>query len=118
MQAFRLLLGIIMWLPAVPAAQQERTADDDLLARAQAIHDRVLVLDSHVDINPSTFTAERYTEELEIQVDLPKMERGGVDAAFFVRRGYTEDEIAKLWGLNLLRVMDEAQRIGRELRKE
>jgi microsomal dipeptidase-like Zn-dependent dipeptidase len=35
-----------------------------------------------------------------------------------VRRGYTEDEIAQLWGLNLLRVMDEAQRIGRELQGE
>jgi membrane dipeptidase len=35
-----------------------------------------------------------------------------------VRRGYTEEQIEKLWGGNLLRVMDEVQRIGRELRKE
>jgi membrane dipeptidase len=26
-----------------------------------------------------------------------------------VKRGYSEEEIAKLWGLNLLRVMDEVQ---------
>jgi len=32
-----------------------------------------------------------------------------------VRRGYTEEQIAKLWGGNLLRVMDEVQRIAREL---
>jgi membrane dipeptidase len=34
-----------------------------------------------------------------------------------VRRGYTEDQIEKLWGGNLLRVMDEVQRIARELQK-
>jgi membrane dipeptidase len=35
-----------------------------------------------------------------------------------VRRGYTEGQIEKLWGGNLLRVMDEVQRIAGELRKE
>jgi membrane dipeptidase len=34
-----------------------------------------------------------------------------------VRRGYTEAEIEKLWGGNLLRVMDEVQRIAAELQK-
>jgi membrane dipeptidase len=34
-----------------------------------------------------------------------------------VRRGYTEDQIAKLWGGNLLRVMDEVQRIAQEFQK-
>jgi membrane dipeptidase len=35
-----------------------------------------------------------------------------------VRRGYTEEQIGKLWGGNLLRVMDEVQRIANELQKE
>jgi membrane dipeptidase len=34
-----------------------------------------------------------------------------------VRRGYTEEQIGKLWSGNLLRVMDEVQRIASELRK-
>jgi membrane dipeptidase len=34
-----------------------------------------------------------------------------------VRRGYTEQQIAKIWSGNLLRVMDEVQKIGRELQK-
>ena len=34
-----------------------------------------------------------------------------------VRRGYTEQQIEKLWGGNLLRVMDEVQRIAGELQK-
>jgi membrane dipeptidase len=32
-----------------------------------------------------------------------------------VRRGYTEDEIDKLWGGNLLRVLDEVQAVAAEL---
>jgi membrane dipeptidase len=35
-----------------------------------------------------------------------------------VRRGYTEDQIEKLWGGNLLRVMDEVQRIAKQLQKK
>ncbi len=34
-----------------------------------------------------------------------------------VRRGYTEEQIEKLWGGNLLRVMDEVQRIAANLQK-
>ncbi|HEX6769410.1 MAG TPA: dipeptidase [Candidatus Binatia bacterium] len=34
-----------------------------------------------------------------------------------VRRGYSEAQIEKLWGGNLLRVLDEVQRVARELQK-
>lgn len=32
-----------------------------------------------------------------------------------VRRGYTENQIAKLWGLNLLRVLDEVQAVAKKM---
>jgi membrane dipeptidase len=32
-----------------------------------------------------------------------------------VRRGYTEEQIAKLWGGNLLRVMEQTERVARQL---
>ncbi len=35
-----------------------------------------------------------------------------------VKRGYTEDEIRKLWGENLLRVLDEVQAIAQQLQKK
>ena len=35
-----------------------------------------------------------------------------------VRRGYSEEEIAKLWGGNLLRVLREAERIASEMQAE
>lgn len=34
-----------------------------------------------------------------------------------VRRGYQEEEIAKIWGLNLLRVMREVETVARDLRE-
>lgn len=51
---------------------------------ARMIHQRVITLDSHVDISPANFTAERnYTQRLDTQVNLPKMFEGGLDAVFF-----------------------------------
>ena len=35
-----------------------------------------------------------------------------------VRRGYTEEEIHKIWSGNLLRVMEEAERVAAELQSE
>lgn len=59
-------------------------ADSALVAKARAIHGRVLTLDTHVDINPANFTADRnYTQRLPTQVNLPKLEEGGLDAVFF-----------------------------------
>jgi membrane dipeptidase len=56
-----------------------------LLTKAKAIHDRVLKLDTHNDIDPSTFTAEcNYLKRLTTQVNLPKMVDGDMDVAFFI----------------------------------
>jgi microsomal dipeptidase-like Zn-dependent dipeptidase len=35
-----------------------------------------------------------------------------------VRRGYTEEEIRKLWGGNLLRVWREVERVAAEMQAE
>jgi len=34
-----------------------------------------------------------------------------------VKRGYTEDEITKLWGGNLMRVLDEVQAVAKTMQK-
>ena len=68
---------------ATPVAAQRD--DPALLERARGIHQRVMALDTHVDISPANFTAERnYTQRLTTQVNLPKMEEGGLDAAFLI----------------------------------
>ena len=58
---------------------------DELVARAKKIHERVITLDTHVDISPDNFTPQtNYLTTPDTQVDLPRMEAGGLDAAFFI----------------------------------
>ncbi len=58
---------------------------DALISKAQAIHERVITLDTHVDISVDNFTVEKnYLNNLDTQVDLNSMDSGGLDAAFFV----------------------------------
>ncbi len=60
-------------------------AQPDLEQQARDIHERVITLDTHVDINTANFTANRnYTMDLPIQVTLPKMEEGGLDVAWLI----------------------------------
>src|SRR4051794_8099622 len=67
------------------ASAPVRTAQQDLVARARAIHDRVIALDTHNDIDPRNFTADcNYTMRLTTQVNLPKMKEGGLDVSFFI----------------------------------
>ena len=64
------------------AVQQD---DPALVARARAIHDRVITLDTHDDISPANFTADcNYTMRLTTQVNLPKMKEGGLDVSFMI----------------------------------
>jgi hypothetical protein len=71
--------------PAAQAPQPAQAAGDAIVAKARAIHERVMTLDTHNDISPANFTAERnYTQDLPTKVNLPKMFKGGLDASFFV----------------------------------
>ncbi len=60
-------------------------SEEELMELAKGIHERVMTLDTHCDINTSNFTEEKnYTQDLETQVTLPKMEDGGLDVAWFI----------------------------------
>lgn len=63
----------------------DSSIDAELLSKAEKIHDNVITLDTHVDINPNNFTEEtNYTMNLDTQVDLPKMNAGGLDVVFLI----------------------------------
>jgi membrane dipeptidase len=80
----RTFLAVVSFLAAAIALSAQQP-DAVLVAKARAIHDRVITLDTHNDINPRDFTKERnYTQRLETQVNLPKMKEGGLDASFFI----------------------------------
>jgi membrane dipeptidase len=72
-------------LSAIVVSAQAPAGEADLIRRARAIHDRVIALDTHNDIEPENFTpAKNYTQRLDTQVNLPKMVEGGLDASFFI----------------------------------
>ncbi len=53
--------------------------------RAKLIHEHVITLDTHCDIDVNNFTDSiNYTQNLESQVNLPKMKVGGLDVAWFI----------------------------------
>lgn len=68
-----LLAGALLTAPAVTHAE----AGDD---EAATIHDRVLVLDSHADVLLPSTPKRYYLDGRDSRVDLPHLEKGGVDA--------------------------------------
>lgn len=72
------LLALILFAGCAPEEM-------DIFEKAMDIHERVITLDTHVDINVNNFTEEtNYTQRLDTQVDLVKMEEGGLDVVWLV----------------------------------
>ncbi len=85
MKRLALLLPILI-LVALSCTKKDNTLTEaELIEKAKGIHERVITLDTHNDIDPSNFTAEKnYTQRLETQVNLPKMVEGGLDVSWFI----------------------------------
>ncbi len=82
-------LALLVFVSLVPlaacAGEPANETEAGLIERARGIHERVITLDSHNDINPANFTAERnYTMDLGNQVNLPNMEAGGLDVSWMI----------------------------------
>lgn len=82
-------LALALGLPFTLAAQSGKAPRDEAAAMstAKAIHAKVLSIDTHVDIAPNNFTESgpNYTQKLpRTQVDLVKMEEGGLVGAFLI----------------------------------
>ena len=81
--AAALTIGLLLHITATGSPAQ--SGDAALVAKARAIHDRVLKLDTHNDIEPANFTADcNYTMRLTTQVNLPKMAEGRMDVSFMI----------------------------------
>lgn len=56
-----------------------------LIELARGIHDRVITIDTHCDIDIKNFTdAINYSQDIDAQVTIPKMIKGGLDVAWFI----------------------------------
>ena len=78
------LLSIIL-LVGCQESIKKRSPSIELIQKAQLIHLKTLTLDTHDDIDVANFTDSlNYTQDTDSQVNIPKMERGGLDVAWFI----------------------------------
>ena len=87
----RSFVAALLFTAAVPLAAQQ--PDAALVAKARAIHDRVIKLDTHVDFDPGAMSdaAPNYVTGMRRQVDLPKMKAGFNGIFFSIFVGQSDD---------------------------
>ncbi len=79
------LLSLITISIIFISCKEEPMTEEQLIDKAKAIHERVITLDTHNDINIKNFTDSiNYTQELDNQVNLPKMKKGGLDVSWLI----------------------------------
>jgi membrane dipeptidase len=66
-----------------PTPSAANTSEPELVARARAIHARVITIDTHKDIPDNFATPDADPKTMRAQVNLDKMRAGGYDMAFF-----------------------------------
>ena len=80
-------LTIVFLLFSLYLSAQSRPPENlnSIRERAVKIHESVITIDTHDDIDVSNFTEEKnYTSDLETQVNLPKMNQGGLDVSWMI----------------------------------
>jgi membrane dipeptidase len=80
-------ITLILMILALVSCQEkeEKKPEIPMEELARRIHEKVMTVDTHVDINVRNFTdSVNYTQRLNTQVNLPKMEEGGLDVAWFI----------------------------------
>lgn len=84
MSAF-MAVALLLTFSGVRINAQTLSDEEKLVAKAKKIHADVITLDTHNDINVANFTeAVNYTQNLNTQVNLPKMKAGGLDVSWLI----------------------------------
>jgi membrane dipeptidase len=124
-------------LPGGGQAQQSALAE--LPPERRAAYDRRMAeIDERWPVPPPA-TVNDLVDHIDYVVDLIGVDHVGISSDFdggggiegwddasetfnvtleLVNRGYTEEEIVKIWGGNLLRIMEEAERVAEEMGRE
>lgn len=121
-EAFFLFLFLLVFVFVVwQMACHPRLSEEELAAKARAIHDRVLTVDTHCD-TPSRLLDKNWDIGVRHEpgkrgsgmIDLPRMAEGGLDAEFFAvfvgqgertEEGYAKAKDAALKELSAIRLM-------------
>ncbi|MGH7678837.1 MAG: membrane dipeptidase, partial [Gemmatimonadaceae bacterium] len=78
-----LLVALAVTTCVRPATRPSVVNQAELLARARALHERIITIDTHDDIPLNFATPEVDPLDYERQVNLTKMKAGGLDVGFF-----------------------------------
>ena len=82
MRTHLILLGFTF---IISCGEKTQLSENELLEKARNIHQNTITLDTHNDIDVRNFTdSVNYTQRLETQVNLPKMEEGGLDVSWLI----------------------------------
>ena len=82
MRHFIYLLSI---LSIVSCSESKKKTEETLQEKAKRIHEKIITIDTHNDININNFTDSiNYTQRLETQINLPKMDEGGLDVTWLI----------------------------------
>ena len=106
--------ALVALFAALPLAAQQ--PDAALVAKARAIHDKVIAIDTHVDFSPAAMTvaSPTYVTGGTSQVDLTKMEKGGLNTVFFsIYTGQRDDFSAAGYAQAMTTVMEKFEAIHR-----
>jgi len=110
-------LGLFALLFAQASLTQ--TTDEKLVAKAKKIHERVITIDTHNDINVNNFTHDHnYTQDLDTQVNLPKMDKGDLDVSWLIvytGQGDLDDEAYKKAYENAISKFEAIHRLTEEI---
>lgn len=78
-------ISFICLLSIVSCSETKKETLETITAKAREIHEKVITIDTHDDINVKNFTDSiNYTQRLETQLNIPKMEEGGLDVAWLI----------------------------------
>ena len=78
------LLAAVLLASCARTAVVSSASDSELRARARAVHQRIITIDTHDDIPLNFATAEVDPLNANRQVNLEKMKAGGLDVGFFI----------------------------------
>lgn len=79
------LAFLFLFLLLFSCGEKTNHVAETTLEKAKRIHETVITIDTHNDINVKNFTDSiNYTQRLETQVNLPKMKEGGLDVTWLI----------------------------------
>lgn len=80
-----ILISVVVFGQTKPPKENFNSTDTALTAFAKKIQDQIITIDTHCDFDLDHFTSDtNYTQNLNTQVNLPKMKQGGLDVAWLI----------------------------------